>query len=490
MTTISNRIPRKNGGKIKRVRQPTTQLWHVAAISLSIAFAISALISILAGSFPALTVTLAFAPPLMICVYLSLSKETEIFHPFMFLALTVFFGVTVQTIFLHYLDDGSHKFAIGVRTDADTIFTAVSAITIGVLFLIFGYSIGNRKLKTKIHNVAWSLKRVYIASILLLLVGVFALGYYIAVFDVMENFRNQFSVKRRFIDEDTGISRTLGYVRLLINFSQLAFFISYAAYLKSKHKPKQLKLLIIISAVAGIFMPFIASSRLGVLTFILTSIMIHHFSTGGWSSKRLKSVGVVVTIIIIIMGGLRFAQTRGLSFDHYIDEVSIVDMVEPVIASSNLLAVGKTATTMESVPSLINYQYGKTYLLWMVAPIPRSLWPDKPIIRIGAILGEAIFGTTLRGGVPPGAVGELYLNFGWVGIPAGMFVFGMAFARFFNSSGTAAYYNTNKMLIYSVLVLFLTFTGMSADFSGMMSMILQRLIPLLIILKFVTVNRR
>ena len=167
MTTISNRIPRKNGGKIKRVRQPTTQLWHVAAISLSIAFAFSALISILAGSFPALTVTLAFAPPLMICVYLSLSKETEIFHPFMFLALTVFFGVTVQTIFLHYLDDGSHKFAIGVRTDADTIFTAVSAITLGVLFLIFGYSTGNRKLKTETHNVAWSLKRVYIASILL-----------------------------------------------------------------------------------------------------------------------------------------------------------------------------------------------------------------------------------------------------------------------------------------------------------------------------------
>jgi len=406
----------------------------------------------------------------------------------MFLALTVFFGVTIQTIFLHYLDEGNHRFAIGFRTDAESLLTAVVAIGIGVFFLIFGYATGDRKVKNSESRANWSLRRVYIVATILLLIGVCALAYYITVFDVMDNFRNQFTVKRRFVDENTGVSHTLGYIRLLVNFSQLAFFIVYAAYLQSDQKPAGLKQFLFISAFAGIFMPFIASSRLGILTFILSAVMIHHFSTGGWSAKRLKFLGLLAIIVIVAMGGLRYAQNRGLTFDNYVADVSIVDIVEPIIGSSSFLAVGKTASTIESVPALIDYQYGRTYLLWLVAPVPRVYWPDKPIIRIGAVLGEAIFGTTLRGGVPPGAIGELYLNFGWAGIPFGMFLFGFAFARFYRSYGSTAYVNKNKMLIYSILVVFVVFTGMSADFSGMMSMILQRLIPLWLILKYITVK--
>jgi oligosaccharide repeat unit polymerase len=65
-------------------------------------------------------------------------------------------------------------------------------------------------------------------------------------------------------------------------------------------------------------------------------------------------------------------------------------------------------------------EYGSTYFTQLVNPIPRALWPGKPVADAGLVLARAHealdrFGEpTLT--VSPGFLGEAYLNFGFLGL--------------------------------------------------------------------------
>jgi len=65
-------------------------------------------------------------------------------------------------------------------------------------------------------------------------------------------------------------------------------------------------------------------------------------------------------------------------------------------------------------------QYGLTYFTQMVNPIPRAIWPGKPVADAGLILARA-YGAVDKNGEPimtvsPGFIGEAYLNFGFLGL--------------------------------------------------------------------------
>jgi oligosaccharide repeat unit polymerase len=79
---------------------------------------------------------------------------------------------------------------------------------------------------------------------------------------------------------------------------------------------------------------------------------------------------------------------------------------------------------IEKTPSrVLNFQYGTTYLEFFIAPIPRSLWPEKPP-SLGVQLKRVLVDAKAEGGIPPSMVGELYFNFDMFGIFVGMFLWG------------------------------------------------------------------
>ena len=79
------------------------------------------------------------------------------------------------------------------------------------------------------------------------------------------------------------------------------------------------------------------------------------------------------------------------------------------------------------VPSLLKYQYGLTYLHLLIYPIPRFIWHSKPSPIGTGIFTEVFFPGEYFAGVTKGVTlpGELYLNFGILGIVGGMFLFGI-----------------------------------------------------------------
>jgi hypothetical protein len=79
-------------------------------------------------------------------------------------------------------------------------------------------------------------------------------------------------------------------------------------------------------------------------------------------------------------------------------------------------ALDQTASAITLVDRAGKYYYGRPYLTLLVTPIPRQWWPEKPI------LSEHLkdFSTPSRPmfemGMTPGYIGDLYLNFGYLGV--------------------------------------------------------------------------
>ena len=76
----------------------------------------------------------------------------------------------------------------------------------------------------------------------------------------------------------------------------------------------------------------------------------------------------------------------------------------------------------DNVPQKHEHLYGHSYMVQIVNPIPRFLWPGKPTGDAGILMAEMkgevnpITGETYLTR-SPGLIGEMYLNFGLLGIP-------------------------------------------------------------------------
>lgn len=77
----------------------------------------------------------------------------------------------------------------------------------------------------------------------------------------------------------------------------------------------------------------------------------------------------------------------------------------------------------DQIGGTLDYQFGQTYFTQIVNPIPRFLWPGKPVSDAGLMLAIARGEVSEETGEAyltrsPGLIGEMYWNFGLLGILA------------------------------------------------------------------------
>jgi hypothetical protein len=89
-------------------------------------------------------------------------------------------------------------------------------------------------------------------------------------------------------------------------------------------------------------------------------------------------------------------------------------------ASSRTDLIHQFAYMREMTPSVIPYEYGGDYYYFLVAPIPRMIWKDKPVVTASAVRFEVDYGLTTEEGAKtstfgPTLIGEGYINFGIFG---------------------------------------------------------------------------
>lgn len=120
---------------------------------------------------------------------------------------------------------------------------------------------------------------------------------------------------------------------------------------------------------------------------------------------------------------------------------------------------------------------GRTFEYLRYAFIPRVLWPEKPKIALGAWyameIGQAVQMENgwYNNSVNMTQAGELYLNFGWLGVIAGLPLFGVALAFFWTRANFWEFGASNFFgSAFAVLMLWMVLGG-HGEFTVLVSLL-------------------
>jgi len=170
---------------------------------------------------------------------------------------------------------------------------------------------------------------------------------------------------------------------------------------------------------------------------VLTAAILRDHLRPRWVLLGALAVAVVFPVSNFVKNELGGLQGR----ENVLNPAETLGMVADFATSANVddylangfVALGRrfdglgvTSVLVRDTPSESPYQLGRTLGLFFIAPIPRALWPDKPRTNIGGWI-TAVYGSgpQIRSSTGPTQVGEWYVNFGWLGIIAGMALLGL-----------------------------------------------------------------
>jgi hypothetical protein len=163
---------------------------------------------------------------------------------------------------------------------------------------------------------------------------------------------------------------------------------------------------------------------------------------------------------------------------------------------SRVSLLTQTANVIEMTPETVPYQYGYTYSYMFVAFIPRFVWPDKPSANDANRFYQVSYGITAEenlefGSFASGNLTEGYINFGWLGGFAVMFLLGIFFDWFQWTFLTEASGYLLRGIGVALLPYFLTIEAQLAAYLGAtlqrVGLILLLMIP---IIRFRKYNER
>lgn len=470
------------------------QLPILVAVLLGSAYMAATLIGFLVTADPSLLLVCAAMGPVLILLAPQLFQRSyDLFAPLNFIALSAFFGVTLRSLYVVVVDNRTTRELLLLGEPPEFLIPAVLLINAALACLVLGYLAPWPRIPlhraSRPGRTGWSERRVKVVAALLVAVGGACVVVYLDRLDIQLGTLPELSAKRRL--EVTG--GEYGYAAMGYYLWGMSL-LSYAFYLLWTQLASSGRRLISLSGVTTLavgllaaFPPFLTSSRTGIMVLVIYAAIIWNYARRPLTARWLTGAVVAGLLVITVMAGLRSMGRRGVSGE---DGLNAMAVPEAVLGNRNWLGITKTAHLLQAVPDEIEYQNGKSFLTWLVAPIPRTVWPGKPVIRVGVTLGEDVFEKGRRAsGVPPGFIGELYLNFGYLGVFGGMLGLGMVLRLLYASFWPLLGSNRTALLLYTVIVFPLTFSLVSNDFSGVVINIARSLITLGILLPLVREKR-
>ena len=365
----------------------------------------------------------------VLCVPLIGKRSYSVVEPYSIVFTILYLGVPLKLSWLLLCRDTPRLSSVLLGLQVED-FIAPSLLTIVALCsLCAGYMAGaprRRELvKPLLSSRRWNTK-------MLVAVSAFAVSISIVVFMLYAQRiglgSGPISAKRFEHVADGPMQRgSLSYYRWAASFTQIVSYVLFAWAITTKlsrgHKVVT-GIAISIPIFLSLVTPFINSSRFPIVFFMLECMVILYCLKDNVFSKRwltfqLTGVAVVVLLFSLILALRRDSNNAGTG----VGTITAFDIVEHVIGDPYLADVTKTAHIIRAVPDRVPYQLGSSYAALFVAPIPRDLWPAKPSIGAGPFVGTHIYGYK-HTGVPPGLIGEAYLNFGLIGMMFVPFVYG------------------------------------------------------------------
>ncbi|HVF77394.1 MAG TPA: hypothetical protein VNA28_03775 [Solirubrobacteraceae bacterium] len=165
----------------------------------------------------------------------------------------------------------------------------------------------------------------------------------------------------------------------------------------------------------------------------------------GWRRRLRVRQAVVVglALVVAVVGAQVLRQVREYAqFGTVQEAVSTTLRTDPLaLLSADLIEYDHLVALVQLVPDPLARLDGESVAAVPKAFVPRALWADKPR-PIDYELSEVLYGPSTLAGTPFTLPGELWWNFGWLGVVLGCpllgFVFGSAWWRWSGSEGVRA----------------------------------------------------
>ena len=341
-----------------------------------------------------------------------------------FTALNVILGVCLRNIyiFLQIPDYETIDFLYLRGADASYFYYGSFVLLVGLVLIAFGYiapSFGGVR-KHQYIKRAQNARKLYFLVFVLFCLSLLSTVMYVRLSGGLSA---GISGKRNLlVMEHISTHHTFATLRFLASVAFFAHLLVVADLIKTPRHLKAKKLLAFVLFLLACFLPFYSSTRTPVAMYFMLTISLVYFSTHNVPKLKFAMVGVVALTFLVVMSAIRTSnQAQGEKFSVF----ESIDISKTFVRDRNNLGLAKTSHIVESIPETLQYKYGGTMVVWLIAWVPREMWPSKPPIGGEAIeIGNKLYGTAISG-VPPGLIGEFYWNFGIMGVLFGCLLMGV-----------------------------------------------------------------
>lgn len=396
-------------------------------------------------------------------------------------------GSLLKSINLVYFDTASVGSEFNLNgLPVDTLHSGALILSLAMLALVIGYtfveSFSSPKEQFKFKSkIRFNDKKIYVVIIAIAGISLFFTAEFMRQTGFEEALESGVISAKRTHEASVGVAprgAALGWLRLPAQtLPQVMMFIFLANILKSKNPTMFNYAVLAVLIVCSSIVPIIQSARLELIYSFLIGLVIYHYSRKRISMPKIASMATVLLIAVALLGQLRNQNIN----DTPGDGLSFQSIIDRTLARAYFMGIGKTAVIADKVPSEIGYLNGESLTYFLLAPIPRTMWPEKPVVRIGLFIGQEIFDKNNETGVPPGFPAELYLNFGHIGVILGMFIVGAAYARLYVTT-IQRRNSPMSVVVYSVGTILFSFTLLTGDLTVFMSQVFRYGLMLLIII--------
>lgn len=208
---------------------------------------------------------------------------------------------------------------------------------------------------------------------------------------------------RRTVYESGGAFQSQGHWEFLARAGVVALILFLAWALLQRSRLRLLDWLLILALSANAFaINVVTTTRTDILYVTLGALLVLHVVRGRVGPSVLVVGSLVIVLGIGALSGLRSGGDASSD---------LASGLTSSVMNRNGYDLSKTMAVVDAVPEQLPHAYGATMARYVLAPVPRVLWPDKPAISEGVTVGREVYGLE-RTGIPPGLTGELVWNFG------------------------------------------------------------------------------
>ena len=392
--------------------------------------------------------------------------EHDVFSPIGFLGLGYLINIIGPT--LDYASNGTRP--ILFNEPLSYLISPLLLVVVCIYILLWGYTsrIGNQlAVSTPQPFNRWHPWRAIGTALFFTLIGVVSYAVFVTYTGGIPTTFAELSQKRRPPTE---------YLRWGVSFIYVASLIYWTTILHENwrlHEPKSLPGIPLL--LLSLTFPIYTSSRSQLILLVAMHLLLFHYHRRYLSARGILTLA---PITLLTANAMYVVRRTG--------SVTSTEVLNPMNALQGVIGARRNGiTAIAHIYHLagdeLSYLWGTSLIHWVVFPVPRAVWPAKPM-NIGQYLGAELYGRgvgIVGAGTPPTLIGELYLNGGLLFLLPGMFIFGVLVRwgyLYFNPLETK---NPLNILLYAVFAVEICLRGLTGNWSLSMVGFLMWLLPLL-----------